>query len=147
MEAQFLTHCVHICVLLPHFQLTLPLPTSSISLFTSTSNLDLPPPPPHRQLTLQIQADTYTDSCLSALRAAARHLRAEGSQLDSRLNAAKRQINANEAAGPEFAELARRYRELCHEVDHQKWLIAEMDALRGPGEGSGVAEGGGEGER
>ena len=85
-----------------------------------------------RQLTLQIQAETYTEGCLSALRAAARHLRAEGARLDSRLNTAKHQLTANEAAGPEFAELARRYRELCQEVDHRRWLIAEMDTLRGP---------------
>ncbi|XP_043210850.1 uncharacterized protein LOC122375499 [Amphibalanus amphitrite] len=95
-----------------------------------------------RQLTLQIQVETYTEGCLAALRAAARHLRAESGRLDSQLNAAKHQLSANEAAGPQFAELARRYRELCQEVDHRRWLIAEMDTLGGAGEGAaGAGEG------
>ena len=102
---------------------------------------------PVRLLTLQIQVDTYTEPCLSALRAAARHLRTESGKLDSRLNAAKRQLSANDAAGPEFSELAKRYREVCQEVDHQKWLIKEMDALKGPGDASrGEEVRGGEGE-
>ncbi|XP_037084939.1 uncharacterized protein LOC119105583 [Pollicipes pollicipes] len=39
------------------------------------------------------------------------------------------QLAAYQTAGQQFTALAQRYRQLCRELDHQRWLIAEMDAL------------------